>query len=290
MKDEYRISFIIPVYNAEDFLKQSVDSILSQPYKDFEILLVDDGSVDTSGCICDEYAEKNDCVRVFHKQNGGVSSARNVGLDNASGEWIAFVDADDYLFEKTLTYNLFSNNEAMACDIIEFPFDRENTIYAIFNSMLKGTDFDKYYSLYFHNELWARFYKRAKIGDIRFDESLTIGEDVLFICKVLANCHSLYFNNEGGYFYNVNDTSVMRNADDCKIDEQRYALLNAFISNEMIDDMRVIEFYFRLYDILKGVNEDFRIHLRKNNIISFHRLFKTHFTFKRKMKYMLSML
>lgn len=97
-----KISVIVPVYNAEKYLRRCVGSILAQTFTDFELLLVDDGSTDASGAICDEYASADARVRVFHKPNGGVSSARNLGLDNARGEWIAFADADDYLFKHFL--------------------------------------------------------------------------------------------------------------------------------------------------------------------------------------------
>ena len=98
------ISIIVPVYNVDAYLKQCVDSILNQKYENFELLLIDDGSTDKSGEICDVYEQRDKRVRVFHKKNGGVSSARNVGLDNAQGDWIAFVDSDDivtpdYLFD-----------------------------------------------------------------------------------------------------------------------------------------------------------------------------------------------
>ncbi len=89
------ISIIVPVYNAEKTLNRCVDSILQQTFTDWELLLINDGSKDLSGEICDQYGAKDKRIRVFHKENGGVSSARNVGLDNAKGEWITFVDSDD---------------------------------------------------------------------------------------------------------------------------------------------------------------------------------------------------
>lgn len=91
------ISVIVPVYNADKHLHCCIDSILAQSFTDFELLLIDDGSKDSSGRICDEYASKDSRIRVFHKENGGVSSARNLGLDNAKGEWVAMVDSDDYV-------------------------------------------------------------------------------------------------------------------------------------------------------------------------------------------------
>ena len=96
------MSVIVPVYNTEQYLHRCIDSILTQTYTDFELLLIDDGSKDKSGDICDEYALKDSRIRVFHKENGGVSSARNLGLDNAAGEWITFVDSDDWIIESYL--------------------------------------------------------------------------------------------------------------------------------------------------------------------------------------------
>ena len=101
-----KISVIVPVYNAEKYLHRCIDSILSQTFTDFELLLINDGSKDSSGAICDEYAAKDNRVRVFHKENGGASSARNLGLDNAKGEWIAFVDSDDLLEVNMLNHLL----------------------------------------------------------------------------------------------------------------------------------------------------------------------------------------
>ena len=91
------VSVIVPVYKAEKWLHRCVDSILAQTMTDFELLLIDDGSPDKSGEICDEYAAKDNHIRVFHKENGGGSSVRNLGLDNAQGEWISFIDADDWV-------------------------------------------------------------------------------------------------------------------------------------------------------------------------------------------------
>lgn len=110
------ISVIIPVYNTEKYLHRCIDSILAQTFTNFELLLVDDGSTDNSGKICDEYAKKDSRVRVFHKENGGVSSARNVGLDNARGEWIAFVDSDDWI-EHTMYKSLYDKVILESADI-----------------------------------------------------------------------------------------------------------------------------------------------------------------------------
>ena len=110
MNNPPKISIIVPVYNVEQFLRHCIDSILNQSFADFELLLIDDGSKDASGEICDKYAVKDSRIRVFHKENGGVSSARNLGLENAKGEWVTFVDADDSLKERFLN-DLFVNTD-----------------------------------------------------------------------------------------------------------------------------------------------------------------------------------
>lgn len=97
-----KVSVIVPVYNVEKLLQRCIDSILAQTFTDFELLLIDDGSKDKSGEICDEYAAKDSRIRVFHKQNGGVSTARNIGIDKAQGEWIYFVDSDDIVLPSAL--------------------------------------------------------------------------------------------------------------------------------------------------------------------------------------------
>lgn len=115
------ISIIIPIYNTEKYLRRCLDSIVAQTYKDFECIIVDDGSTDGSGKICDEYVAKDNRFKVFHKKNGGVSSARNLGLDNAKGEYIAFCDADDYVKENWLSEFIL---RIPICDIVVSGFEK----------------------------------------------------------------------------------------------------------------------------------------------------------------------
>lgn len=121
-----KISAIVPVYKVEKYLPECIESVLAQTFTDFELILVDDGSPDNSGAICDAYAARDPRIRVFHKPNGGVSSARNLGLDHARGEWIAFVDSDDKLFPNAL-HDLTTAAEAHPdADLVEGMFVREN--------------------------------------------------------------------------------------------------------------------------------------------------------------------
>ena len=110
------ISIIVPVYNTEKWLRRCVDSILAQTFKDFELLLIDDGSTDNSGTICDEYVGKDPRVRVFHKSNGGVSSARNLGLNNVRGKYIAFCDSDDWVENNYLS--VLSDNDKCCYTVV----------------------------------------------------------------------------------------------------------------------------------------------------------------------------
>ena len=111
------LSVIVPVYNVEQYLSKCIDSILNQEFKDFELILIDDGSSDNSGKICDEYVIHNDKVKVYHQINGRVSSARNKGLNEAQGDYICFIDADDYILPNYFT---FINQNVKKCDIIKF--------------------------------------------------------------------------------------------------------------------------------------------------------------------------
>jgi glycosyltransferase involved in cell wall biosynthesis len=112
------ISIIIPVYNTSMYLKQCVDSVINQDFAQYEIILVDDGSTDSSGTICDEYSLNHDFIKVIHKENGGLSDARNTGLANALGEHILFIDSDDYISENSLSSLYDTMNEESDVDVI----------------------------------------------------------------------------------------------------------------------------------------------------------------------------
>ena len=181
------ISVIVPVYNCEKYIHRCIDSILSQSFTDFELLLINDGSTDSSGVICDEYSQKDNRVRVFHKTNGGVSSARNLGLDESRGEYVTFVDSDDYILEDffSLAYKLNTdlfvgsfvyNGEIVSLD----EFDSDN--------LLEDTSLIEYFirSMHIHS-VWGKFFKLLSItnNNLRFDETLITCEDTLFMFNYL---------------------------------------------------------------------------------------------------------
>ena len=200
-----KISVIVPVYNVEKHLDKCLGSILSQTFTDFELLLINDGSLDNSGKICDEYAENDDRIRVFHKKNGGVSSARNLGLDNAQGEWIAFIDSDDWV-EKTYLEHLFINNDKYEFSVMGYIDQWKISIdnkpeYDVFINK----NFIKFYEQYITTPLegcvWGCLLSLAIINKIqlRFDENLSFGEDNLFLSDYFENISTIQVINYSDY-------------------------------------------------------------------------------------------
>lgn len=211
MTSQIKISVIVPVYKAEKYLRKCVDSILAQTFRDFEVLLVDDGSPDKSGAICDEYAGKDPRVRVFHKENGGVSSARNKGIDEARGEWITFVDADDWLPEDALTALYFKTS---GVDIVQGIVVREDGIRVFAYSktevmsskewigqMLRGK---------YHSGPSAKLIRRGKITVSVFDipEDIVYGEDLVANIKMAVRCERVAVITDIVYVYRRNLSSV----------------------------------------------------------------------------------
>lgn len=186
-------SFVIPVYNVEQYLKKCLDSILAQKFNDWEALLIDDGSKDLSGKICDEYAVRDSRVRVFHKPNGGVSTARNMALENARGEWIWFVDPDDWITDGALTF-LSDIIEKHDCDTIFFGInyigedgtaigveDRNMILDKPKDEMIIASDYPPQNYL-LKRSLVERF-------RLRFSEGIHTGEDLEFQYKYLMICN-----------------------------------------------------------------------------------------------------
>ena len=235
------ISIIIPVYNTEKYLSLCIESILSQSFGDFELLLVDDGSIDNSGKICDEYAEKDSRIRVFHKENGGVSSARNLGLDNAKGEWVYFVDSDDELLPGGL--QILANGINSDCDIVLGGYNKYNDAGELVNTFHEGERliFSKEKSLstiyQFHSDnypylgyMWLRLFRRDIIQEksIRFDSDITIKEDTLFSVKYICRSNGkTWFDSTPVYKYKMRGESAMgawRNGFDYNYVTSFYAL------------------------------------------------------------------
>lgn len=189
-----RVSIIIPVYNSESTLRRCLDSVLAQTFTDFECLLINDGSKDRSGEICDEYARKDSRVKVFHKENGGVSSARNVGLDNAHGEWITFVDSDDRIGQNYLINLVLYSTDV---GLVIGPYLRESSDIRE-NVCIPEGHYDNVYSFlsnWISNQVlrtpWGKLLKNALIDSLRFDIKLQFGEDTVFMFSYYEKVNSL---------------------------------------------------------------------------------------------------
>lgn len=200
------ISVIVPIYNAEKYLHRCIKRILAQDYTDYELLLIDDGSTDNSGTICDEYAIKDNRIRVFHKENGGVSSARNWGLDKAIGEYIMFVDSDDYMLSGMLEVML-STLKAKSADLVVCGTTETGGGYwrPIADVDYSINQLKENFVLLLHTELlsppWNKIYKKEIIGSNRFCEDISFGEDLLFNIQYLKKCENISLIKESPFYH-----------------------------------------------------------------------------------------
>ena len=215
------ISVIVPVYNVEQYLPQCLDSILNQTYYDFELLLIDDGSLDKSGEICDNYAKKDCRIRIFHKENGGVSSARNRGIEESKGKWILFIDADDTITENfinEISKDIINNNP----DIIYYSYNETNEYGVISKSIIHKK---AYYNFSHITQApnrsncildmgvpWGKVFNNKIIKDfnIRFNQNLSISEDRLFTYQFLAVAKSIYISDFIAYNYKILPNSLSK--------------------------------------------------------------------------------
>lgn len=191
-----QVSIIMPVFNAEKYLREAIESVCRQTFLYWELILVDDGSVDNSGKICDEYAQRDERIRVFHTANGGVSRARNTGIENAKGKWISFLDSDDFIREDCLeTFLNYSDGvDLVVCSTQVVPTGeiRKVSEKVKYYSSLQDTlkDIDKLLLTYFYANVWNKLYLREKVT-MRFDINLSIGEDTCFNAEYMKNCQSI---------------------------------------------------------------------------------------------------
>lgn len=211
-----KISIIIPTYNSSKYIKECLDSINIQNYDNYEVIIVDDGSIDGTVDIINEYVSLNNRFKLFIKENGGVSSARNYGLTKVTGDYILFVDSDDYLndenvldllinnikgFDVIRFNNYFNNNEITHINSLNLKDEYDNSVDFINDTLTNN----KAYSWY----LWQYLYKKELWNDIRFPEG-KIFEDTSTIYKVLLKSNNIKVINEGLYVYRYNNESLSK--------------------------------------------------------------------------------
>lgn len=217
------ISVIIPVYNVQQYLEKCIESVVNQTYKNLEIILIDDGSTDMSGKICDEFAEKDGRIKVIHSKNGGVSAARNIGLDIATGEYIGFVDSDDWIesqmYEKLLK-NIKSNNADISiCDV--FIEQNGTKIHTVLDKYKQNFTRKEILEILFDNVgfnwLWNKLIKRKLFENYDFENKIRLhtdiymGEDILCVCECICRSEIISYVSEPLYHYLQRSGSACKN-------------------------------------------------------------------------------
>lgn len=208
-----QLSIIVPVYKVEQYLRECVDSILSQTYSDYELILVDDGSPDRCGEICDEYQKAfPQKIKVVHKENGGLSDARNAGLEIAVGKYIGFVDSDDKI-RQDMYLEMISAAETNNADVVfsqvltweeELRNRRQNTHNRVFDG---NQALSRIYKWQESVSVWSKIFRKESIGNIRFRKGI-INEDFPFVSEVLLHAKKVIILDKGYYLYRVTPGSL----------------------------------------------------------------------------------
>lgn len=273
-----KVSVILPIYNVEKYLAQCIESILCQTYTDFEVILVNDGSPDKCGEICDIYAQKDERIKVIHKPNGGVSSARNAGLDNMSGDSVLFIDPDDYIHPQMIEVlvNLMSDYSAdiALCfsrgtyvrDYAEPDADsyeiKELSGKEALAKIYDGTSFE--FFGYNPTAVMFRLYRKEIFsGGLRFDESARMAEDLIIVPYLYSSAEKVVSVNRRMYYFYHAENSLTRSE---MTEEKQIALnktvinmykerLNYFKNKDGYDELVNLTYSDALFDILSKILE-----------------------------------
>lgn len=223
MNTKYKVSTIIPVYNCENYISRAVESVIGQPdFSDIELILIDDGSTDNTNILCDGYAEKYENIIVIHQKNAGVSAARNSGLAVAKGEWISFLDSDDYLLDGFYTQILSARKaDLLCCNYISSNGNKSACLPEMYNySHAEKYEFNTtlymtMISLTSFFPCWNKLYKNdiIKNNKIRFADGVKLGEDMMFVFDYVKHIESYTYIEKPLYYYyvyNGNTTSVIK--------------------------------------------------------------------------------
>lgn len=233
------VSIIVPVYNNENVISRCLDSILKQTYIDFELLLVNDGSTDRSGDICDQYSMQDARVKVYHKSNAGVSSARNLALRNVQGQWILFVDSDDWIDEMYVE-SLLSTAEDYDLIIGSATItDSKGVRQGTFPN--RSMSINEFYNLFVDERIlkrtspWAKLFRRdiISVNKLYFPEGMHIGEDAVFLYTYLLYCNNVKVIDNRHYHY-VLDSSGSLTKRLNSVDAEIYALTTISTSIDML--------------------------------------------------------
>lgn len=224
-----KLSIIIPIYNAETTLRRCIDSILEQDFRDYQIILVDDGSTDNSPAICDEYVKADHRALVLHKPHCGLSEARNTGIKKAKGEYITFVDADDAIARDTLSELMELLGVHQDYDMLEY------SVYVKYGHPRKQRlmrlptkeyhDMRQYWlegKAYDHTFAWNKIYRREVFDEVKYPPKKKF-EDVYTLPRILKNCNTVATTDLGLYYYYYNPNGITENANGRALSDLLYA-------------------------------------------------------------------
>lgn len=269
---EIKISIVIPVYNASKYLSKCLDSVINQSYSNIEIVLVDDGSRDNSGNICDEYSNKDKRIKVIHKENGGVSYTRNTGIKKATGDYITFVDSDDLVhsdYVRKLVENVDSDTLSV-CQIENF-YDKVNYSNDLSDEKLEfqTKNFIELCRLTLLNTPCCKLFNLdiLRKNKIMFDTKLSLGEDLLFNLDYLKYVGKIVVTNNKLYFYRRSDSNTLStayNPNMASIQTLLFDRYTDFFEGRIDDDKRCLFDSYRLSTITIVIENEF-----KNKDVSF---------------------
>lgn len=249
----FKVSIIVPIYNVEAYLKECVDNVLSQTFKDIEVLLINDGSTDLSGKLCDNIAFTDNRIKVFHKINGGLSSARNFGMDRASGKYIIFLDSDDYWKERNALSLLVEKAEKDNLDVVRGEYlnvdakgnsldtpdllaeELKNKVFGSYE-MMKNVINGRFFS-------WLFMFKKSAIDNLRFDEKRKFQEDIDFAIKLFSRNLRCGYLPIRFYAYRQRENSIMSTPRISNL-ENSFALCDVFHEYAYkVEDKRLTSYY-----------------------------------------------
>ena len=268
-----KVSIIIPVYNVERYVEKCISSIINQTYKNLEILIINDGSTDSSYTICKKFAEIDERIKLFNQKNSGVSVARNVGIENASGEWIYFIDSDDYLDIDAIENIIYQANGA---DVIQFGFRKIKN-----GEVIKVKYSSKYLVVKSTNEILnnleirplsacLHFIKNKVIinNNIKFPEDLRYNEDMEFMYRVYFNSEHFLFLNKSFYNIVLSDNSATRSPMNLLKINSKLVFINRMINlfkeydiseNSKNECNKFLKSYFVSIEKYNGSYKDFKL-------------------------------
>src|SRR5699024_9586323 len=272
---QHVVSIIVPVYNAEDYINECIDSMLYQTFTNLEIILVNDGSTDSSAEIINQYAEQDNRIKPIHIENSGVSTARNIGLQNATGEWVIFVDSDDWIEPEMISFAVHKANETKA-DIVMWTYFKNYANQELRLSLLPGGDqtitddkdlfhLKAIYSMYGEEEIkesvssgtvWCKLYKKSLIDEnnLKFKVGLTRAQDTVFSINTVEYAKKVVYYDKHLYHYRITNTSTTSGTRYIEDSEKHFNMLldefQSFIKKYNKGEQYYKAFYARTIQVL----------------------------------------